>query len=90
MSNLSGACLRCLCEASTACNASVGCSRGYCGPYYLYREYWRDAGKLVLQDDDPERDLAFVDCAAEPECARKVVVSYMAKYGRVSASVYNY
>ncbi|XP_025407187.1 lysozyme-like [Sipha flava] len=82
VSNLSTGCLRCLCHASTACNATIGCSRGYCGPYYLYREYWRDAGQVVLPDDDPDRDQAFVDCAVDPACAQKAVENYMAKYGR--------
>lgn len=85
VSNLSTGCLRCLCHASTACNATIGCSRGYCGPYYLYREYWKDAGQVVLPDDDPDRDQAFVDCAADSACAQKAVENYMAKYGRVSS-----
>lgn len=79
--------MRCLCHASTTCNATIGCSRGYCGPYYLYREYWRDAGQVVLQDDDPDRDQAFVDCAVDSACAQKAVENYMAKYGRVSAAL---
>jgi len=66
------------------CNATIGCSRGYCGPYYLHREYWRDAGQVVLQDDDPDRDQAFVDCAVDAACAQKVVENYMMKWGRVS------
>ncbi|KAL5234157.1 hypothetical protein ACI65C_001567 [Semiaphis heraclei] len=77
VSNLNGNCMRCLCYASTLCNASVGCSRGYCGPYYLYRDYWKDAGQLVIPDDDPDRDQAFVDCASNFECAQKVVENYM-------------
>jgi hypothetical protein len=51
----------------------------------LYREYWRDAGQVVLPDDDPDRDQAFVDCAVDPACAQKAVENYMAKYGRVSS-----
>jgi len=77
--------MRCLCQASTLCNETIGCSRGYCGPYYLHREYWRDAGQVVLQDDDPDRDQAFVDCAADSACAQKVVENYMMKWGRVSS-----
>lgn len=86
MSNLNVNCLRCLCYASTLCNATVGCSRGYCGPYYLHRDYWKDAGQVVLHDDDPDRDQAFVDCAANSECAQKVVANYMAKWGQVSGA----
>lgn len=85
MSNLDGDCMRCLCQASTLCNATVGCSRGYCGPYYVHREYWKDAGQVVLQDDDPDRDQAFVDCAVDAACAQKIVENYMVKWGRVSA-----
>lgn len=85
VSNLNGNCMRCLCYASTLCNMTVGCSRGYCGPYYLYRDYWKDAGQLVVGDDDPDRDQAFVDCASNMECSQKVVENYMVKWGRVSA-----
>jgi hypothetical protein len=85
VSNLNGNCMRCLCYASTLCNVTVGCSRGYCGPYYLYRDYWKEAGQLVLPDDDPDRDQAFVDCASNVECAQKVVENYMVKWGKVSA-----
>lgn len=90
MSNLSGNCVRCLCYASTLCNATVGCSRGYCGPYYLHRDYWKDAGQPVLHDDDPDRDQAFVDCAVDAGCALKAVENYMAKWGRVSVFLISY
>lgn len=80
--------MRCLCHASTQCNATVGCSQGYCGPYYLNRNYWKDAGQPVLHDDDPERDQAFVDCAVDAACALRAVESYMAKWGRVSVLSY--
>lgn len=86
VSNLDGQCMRCLCHASTVCNVTFGCSQGYCGPYYLYRDYWNDAGRLVLRDDDADRDRAFVDCAEDLSCAQKVVVSYMAKWARVSVT----
>ncbi|XP_050430201.1 lysozyme 1-like [Adelges cooleyi] len=82
VSNLDSTCVRCLCHASTLCNSSFGCSRGFCGPFFLHREYWKDAGQLVLQDDDPDRDMAFVDCAQDLVCAQKVVESYMAKWGK--------
>lgn len=82
VSNLNVNCMRCLCYASTLCNSTVGCSRGYCGPYYLYRDYWKEAGQLVLPDDDPDRDQAFVDCASNMECAQKVVENYMVKWGK--------
>lgn len=34
---------------------TVGCQKGYCGPLFLTKEYWRDAGRPTLRDDDPDR-----------------------------------
>ena len=53
-------CLGCLCEASTGCNATVACNTPYagayfCGPFVISWAYWSDAGKPVLQNDDPEK-----------------------------------
>lgn len=55
VSNLNAACLRCLCFAITGCNGTHGCSKGYCGPFYISRVYWADAGKPVFPEDDPDR-----------------------------------
>lgn len=55
VSNLSTVCLRCLCHASTTCNITVGCQKNYCGPFFLTKEYWREAGRPTLKDDDPDR-----------------------------------
>lgn len=33
----------------------MGCEKGYCGPYKIGRIYWVDAGRPVLDEDDPER-----------------------------------
>ena len=53
-------CLGCLCEASTSCNSTIGCTSAppggyFCGPFLISRAYWVDAGKPVLGGDDPER-----------------------------------
>ncbi|XP_050535821.1 lysozyme-like isoform X2 [Daktulosphaira vitifoliae] len=82
VSNLDSTCLRCLCHASTLCNATFGCSRGFCGPYFIPRDYWKDAGFIVLQDDDPDRDMAFIDCVSDMTCAQRTMESYLAKWGR--------
>ncbi|KAM3965827.1 lysozyme [Aphomia sociella] len=81
VSNLNGTCLRCLCHVA-GCDMSHGCSGGYCGPFYMSRLYWIDAGKPTLENDDPERDEAFDDCARDYFCSIRVVESYMAKYGK--------
>lgn len=55
VSNLSTVCLRCLCHASTQCNTTIGCQKGFCGPLFITKEYWTDAGRPTLKDDDPDR-----------------------------------
>ncbi|XP_034244880.1 lysozyme 2-like [Thrips palmi] len=82
VSNLNAACLRCLCFAITGCNATLACSKGYCGPFYISRVYWADAGKPVFPEDDPERAGAYQDCAKEYNCAASIVTNYMARFGR--------
>ncbi|XP_046406548.1 lysozyme 2-like [Ischnura elegans] len=82
VSNLSDACLRCICQGTTGCNMTYGCAKGYCGPFYISRLYWIDADKPVLSQDDPERDGAYQDCSFNYNCAKLIVERYMAKYGR--------
>ncbi|XP_046969725.1 lysozyme 2-like [Vanessa cardui] len=81
ISNLNDACLRCLCHVS-GCDLSHGCSGGYCGPFYISRVYWVDAGKPTLPDDSPERNEAYEDCARDYYCSQKIVQGYMAKFGK--------
>ncbi|KOB71123.1 Uncharacterized protein OBRU01_12280 [Operophtera brumata] len=54
VSNLNESCVRCLCHVA-GCDTAHGCSDGYCGPFYISRVYWVDAGKPTLPDDDPMR-----------------------------------
>ncbi|XP_063243618.1 uncharacterized protein LOC134542938 isoform X1 [Bacillus rossius redtenbacheri] len=55
ISNLDSVCVRCLCEAASNCNETVGCHKGYCGPFFISRNYWLDAGGRPLPGDDPDR-----------------------------------
>jgi len=78
-------CLGCLCEASTGCNASVGCftpsTGGYfCGAFFISRGYWEDAGQQVLRGDSPQRSGAFEDCTNDLFCSAQVVRSYMEEF----------
>ncbi|XP_065220773.1 uncharacterized protein LOC135845853 [Planococcus citri] len=81
VSNLSAVCLKCLCYASTQCNATVGCQKGYCGLFFITKEYWAEAGRPTLPDDDPDRTNAFSDCSKDYTCASTAVEGYMAKNG---------
>ncbi|XP_044252933.1 uncharacterized protein LOC123003933 isoform X2 [Tribolium madens] len=76
-------CFRCLCYAATKCNLTVGCDEGYCGPYKISKIYWKDAGEVILPDDERKRDGAYEDCAISYQCAQRIVLNYIAKYGRV-------
>ncbi|KAJ8984329.1 hypothetical protein NQ317_012548, partial [Molorchus minor] len=80
--NLSRKCLRCLCHAATGCNLTLGCVKGYCGPFKISRIYWIDAGNVTLPEDDPERAGAYEDCSINYNCAQNIVANYMLKYGR--------
>ncbi|CAG9130628.1 unnamed protein product [Plutella xylostella] len=81
ISNLNETCFRCLCHV-TGCDLAATCGGGYCGPFYISRLYWIDAGKVTLENDDPERDEAYSDCARNYYCSIKIVEAYMAKYGK--------
>ncbi|KAJ3625100.1 hypothetical protein MTP99_018665 [Tenebrio molitor] len=53
--NLNSHCFRCLCHAASRCNLTVGCDGGYCGPYKISKIYWKDAGEVILPDDEKGR-----------------------------------
>ncbi|XP_066966295.1 invertebrate-type lysozyme 2-like isoform X2 [Macrobrachium rosenbergii] len=78
-------CLGCICEASTQCNVSVGCHTPYagayfCGPFLISWAYWADAGKPVIQNDDPNRQGAFENCVNDLYCSAETVRQYMGKF----------
>lgn len=80
--NLNTACLNCLCYVSTMCDMANGCVGGYCGPYNISKVYWVDAGKVVLPDDDPERNHAWEDCARSYPCAQRMIRGYLQRFGK--------
>ncbi|XP_061379293.1 uncharacterized protein LOC116771398 [Danaus plexippus] len=81
VSNLNETCLRCLCHVA-GCDLGHSCTDGYCGPFYISRVYWVDAGKPTLPEDSPERKEAYEDCARDFYCSMKIVEGYMAKFGK--------
>ncbi|KAF2351631.1 Invertebrate-type lysozyme [Trinorchestia longiramus] len=83
--HLDESCLGCLCEASSNCSTSAGCTEPYpggffCGPFLISRGYWTDAGKPILGGDDPNRESAFANCANDIFCAADTVINYMSKF----------
>ncbi|KAF7267050.1 lysozyme 2-like [Rhynchophorus ferrugineus] len=80
--NLDRQCMRCLCHVATECDLTKGCDKGYCGPYKISKLYWKDAKEVTLPDDDKERAGAYEDCSISYQCAQKIVLNYIAKYGR--------
>jgi len=50
---LSVECLGCICEAISNCNRTLTCSGEVCGLFRITWAYWSDAGKPVLQGDNP-------------------------------------
>ncbi|CAK1555903.1 unnamed protein product [Leptosia nina] len=81
VTNLNEACIRCLCHVA-GCDLSHTCTGGYCGPFYISRVYWVDAGKPTLPDDNPERREAYEDCARDYYCSVKIIENYMARFGK--------
>ncbi|XP_050716988.1 lysozyme-like isoform X6 [Eriocheir sinensis] len=80
-------CMDCLCEAATGCNFTVKCQKTYpgayfCGPFHISWGYWADAGKPVLQHDNPEGERAFEHCATDRYCSAKIVKQHMNKFGK--------
>ncbi|CAG0907368.1 unnamed protein product, partial [Darwinula stevensoni] len=80
---LSDLCIGCICEGSSNCNASVGCTwSDLCGPFYISRPYWIDARTPAVGDpNDPD---AFRTCATDWQCAAATMRNYMQKHHKVS------
>lgn len=58
---VSSKCLQCVCEGATQCNLSARCHQpyvggNYCGPFHLSFPFWRDSGKPVIGNDNPESE----------------------------------
>ena len=51
-------CIGCICEASSRCDATIKCvSNGFlCGPFFISKPFWIDAGRCVLPGDNPENE----------------------------------
>lgn len=48
---VSQVCLGCICEVSSGCNTTIGCSEAVCGPFAITWGYWSDAGKPTLNSE---------------------------------------
>ncbi|TDG49107.1 hypothetical protein AWZ03_004407 [Drosophila navojoa] len=78
-------CLTCLCEAMSGCNATAVCisnEKGICGLFRITWAYWVDAGKLTIEDDEPDSENAFINCANDAHCAADSVQNYMKKFNQ--------
>ncbi|KAG5308744.1 LYS2 protein, partial [Acromyrmex insinuator] len=77
---VSQVCLGCICEVSSGCNTTIGCSETVCGPFAITWGYWSDAGKPTL-NSEPLSDNAYAKCVNDPYCAAAAVQNYMTKFG---------
>jgi hypothetical protein len=70
------ACLACICEIESSCNANIGClwdvNSYSCGPYQIKEPYYIDCGS-------PGTD--WESCANNMACAETCVRNYMDRYG---------
>ncbi|VVC30736.1 EF-Hand 1, calcium-binding site,Destabilase [Cinara cedri] len=76
-------CLGCICDA-VLCNINIMCDakRDTCGPYRIMSTYWIDAGRPVLQGDNPMNKLAYQRCVSDKTCAERTVRNYLTKYAQ--------
>ncbi|XP_039275632.1 uncharacterized protein LOC111062302 [Nilaparvata lugens] len=74
------ACLGCICDATSACNLTIGCTAGLCGPFLIGRQYWFDAGAPVLSGDNWQRSGAYEACTVDPYCSTSTMYNYMSRY----------
>lgn len=78
---VSQVCLGCICEASSGCNTTIGCSGTVCGPFAITWAYWSDAGKPILNGESDTGE-AYARCTSDPYCAARAVQGYMAKFAQ--------
>ncbi|KAG8178043.1 hypothetical protein JTE90_022926 [Oedothorax gibbosus] len=76
---ISEKCFQCLCEASSDCDLSAQCEgkgpgQYFCGPYQMTFDYWRAAGRIGENPDDP---LDFEKCLNSKPCAEATIRGYM-------------
>ncbi|XP_017960258.1 lysozyme [Drosophila navojoa] len=71
------ACLECLCEAMSGCNATKICVNGACGIFRITWTFWQDGGSLIGPGDGD----AFTNCVNDPHCAADTIQNYMYKNG---------
>lgn len=76
-------CWRCICEASTDCNTTIGCQQGFCGPMKLSWTYWKDSGKPTVNNEDPEKEEAYMNCANDIYCSIISVQRYTHGFAQV-------
>ncbi|XP_076233265.1 uncharacterized protein LOC143178454 [Calliopsis andreniformis] len=72
-------CLGCICEATSNCNATVGCDGSVCGPFRITWAYWVDAGKPKLNDGSNDND-SYTQCTNDLYCAADTLKRYMDKF----------
>ncbi|XP_054267841.1 invertebrate-type lysozyme 3-like [Macrosteles quadrilineatus] len=75
-------CVACICDASSACNLTIGCFAGLCGPFLIGRQYWLDAGAPVLPGATWQSKNAYESCTMDPNCATSTIFNYMTRFAR--------
>ncbi|KAH0820013.1 hypothetical protein GEV33_002777 [Tenebrio molitor] len=73
-------CLGCICEAISSCDTSGSCSGDVCGPFRLTWAYWADAGKPTVNNEAPDSNTAYGNCARDTYCSALAVQGYMQKF----------
>jgi len=53
---ISQKCIGCICEAASGCNITVGCDGPVCGPFYITKQYWIDAGRPYINGGQSDND----------------------------------
>ncbi|XP_029663395.1 invertebrate-type lysozyme 3-like [Formica exsecta] len=81
---VSQVCLDCICETTTGCNMTIGCSNlaRPCGPFFIQWSYWVDAGKPTVNNEPSNTNGAFIRCVNDLYCASRAVEAYMVKFNQ--------
>ncbi|CAH1171209.1 unnamed protein product [Phaedon cochleariae] len=75
-------CIQCLCHGVSGCWRRQNCAR-----YSVSKEYWMQAGSLVVSAaDDPSSDASYRKCLQNENCIVGTIIKYTEQYGEADCN----
>lgn len=65
-------CIRCLCHARTGCFILRNCAS-----YSISQDYWTQAGRPTVLDDDPNNAMSYTKCMQSDTCIMETIRGYI-------------